>query len=64
MYTSAHHMLGQLRASRTDNTHERKLLRDTKPDLLIIDDPGLRTLQHDEPMDLYDVISRRYERWA
>jgi DNA replication protein DnaC len=61
-YTSAHEMLGQLRASRADNTHDRKLLRLTKPDLLIVDDLGLRPLKHDEPMDLYDVISRRYER--
>jgi DNA replication protein DnaC len=61
-YTSAHEMLGQLRASRADNTHDRKLLRFTKPDLLIVDDLGLRPLKHDEPMDLYDVISRRYER--
>jgi DNA replication protein DnaC len=62
VYTAAHHMLAQLRASRADNTHERKLLRYTKPDLLIIDDLGLRPLNHDEPMDLYDVISHRYER--
>ena len=62
VYTAAHHMLSQLRASRADNSHERRLLRYTRPDLLIIDDLGLRPLHHDEPMDLYDVISHRYER--
>lgn len=31
-------------------------------DLLIIDDLGLRPLAHDEPVDLYEVIRRRYER--
>ena len=62
LYTSAHQMLGELRASRADNSLDRKLLRFTKPDLLIIDDLGLRPLKHDEPMDLYDVVSRRYER--
>lgn len=62
LYTSAHQMLTELRASRADNTYDRKLLRFSKPDLLIIDDLGLRPLRHDEPMDLYDVISRRYER--
>jgi DNA replication protein DnaC len=61
-YTSAHQMLAQLRASRADHSYDRKLLRYTKPDLLIVDDLGLRPLQHDEPMDLYDVISQRYER--
>lgn len=62
LYTSAHQMLGQLRASRADNSYERKMLRFTKPDLLIVDDLGLRTLKHDEPMDLYEIISHRYER--
>lgn len=62
LYTSAHQMLTELRASRADNTYDRKLLRLCKPELLIIDDLGLRPLRHDEPMDLYDVIRRRYER--
>ena len=62
LYTSAHRMLAQLRAARADNTYERKLLRYTKPDLLILDDLGLRPLGNDEPLDLYDVISQRYER--
>lgn len=62
LYTSAHQMLTELRASRADNTYDRKLLRLCKPDLLIIDDLGLRPLRNDEPMDLYDVIRRRYER--
>jgi DNA replication protein DnaC len=64
LYTPAHHMLTQLTASRADNSHERKLLRFTKPDLLIVDDLGLRPLRNDEPMELYDVISQRYERSA
>ena len=61
-YTSAHDMLVQLRAARADDTLERKLLRYTAPDLLIIDDLGLRPLRGDEPLDLYEVIRRRYER--
>ena len=62
LYTSAHDMLVQLRAARADETVERKLLRYTAPDLLIIDDLGLRPLRGDEPLDLYEVIRRRYER--
>lgn len=61
-YTSAHQMLGQLRAARADNSYDRKMTRFTSPDLLIVDDLGLRTLQHDEPMDLYEIIRERYER--
>ena len=35
---------------------------DQSPDLLIVDDLGLRPLANDEPMDLYEVIRQRYER--
>lgn len=62
LYTSAHDMLTQLRASRADNSYERKLLRFTTPDLLIIDDLGLRPLTRDEPVDLYEIVRSRYER--
>lgn len=62
VYTSAHHMLTQLRAARGDSSHDRKMLKYTTPDLLIIDDLGLRALAGDEPIDLYDIIRQRYER--
>lgn len=64
LYVAAHDMLTQLRASRADLSHEKKLARFTAPDLLIIDDLGLRPLSGDEPIDLYEVIRRRYERGA
>ncbi|MCA9710019.1 MAG: IS21-like element helper ATPase IstB [Myxococcales bacterium] len=62
VYTSANGMLTQLRASRADATYDRKLLRFTSAELLIIDDLGLRPLTGEEPIDLYEVIRRRYER--
>ena len=62
LYTSAHQMLTQLRASRADDSYDRKMLRFTGCDLLIVDDLGLRPLAYDEPMDLYEVIRQRYER--
>jgi DNA replication protein DnaC len=61
LYVGAHEMLTQLRAARADGNHDRRLLRFTTPDLLIIDDLGLRGLTGDEPIDLYEVIRRRYE---
>ena len=64
VYTSAHDMLTQLRAARADGSHDRRLLRYTAPDLLIVDDLGLRPLVHDEPIDLYEVIRQRYQRGA
>ena len=62
MYASAHDMLTQLRAARADNSYDRKLLRFVNPQLLVLDDLGLRPLEHDEPMDLYEIIRQRYER--
>ena len=62
LYVSAHRMLTSLRAARADGTWERQLTKYTAPDLLIVDDLGLRPLQADEPMDLYEVIRQRYER--
>ena len=64
LYVAAHDMLKQLRAARGDGSHDRRLLRFTSPDLLIIDDLGLRALVTDEPIDLYDIIRLRYERGA
>ena len=61
-YTSAHRMLSDLRAARADLTYDRKLLRFTAPELLIVDDLGLRPLEGDEPIDLYEIIRQRYER--
>lgn len=55
-HTGAHQMLTELRAARADNSYDRRLLRFTAPDLLIIDDLGLRQLPHNEPLDLYEVV--------
>jgi DNA replication protein DnaC len=38
------------------------MLRFTTPDVLIVDDLGLRPLLSDEPIDLYEIIRQRYER--
>lgn len=61
-FTGAHELFTQLRASRADGSYERRLQRFTTPDLLIVDDLGLRPLTGDEPMDLYELIRQRYER--
>jgi DNA replication protein DnaC len=62
LYVGAHDMLTQLRAARADDSLARRLLRFTSPDLLIVDDIGLRGLTHDEPLDLYEIIRTRYQR--
>lgn len=62
LYTSAHRMLASLRAARADQSHDKRIARYTSPDLLIVDDLGLRPLEGDEPIDLYEIIRQRYEQ--
>jgi DNA replication protein DnaC len=61
-YVGAHELLLQLRAARGDGSYDKRLLRFTGPDVLIIDDLGLRSLAQDEPADLYEIVRRRYEQ--
>lgn len=64
LYSRASAIFEQLRASRADESYNRRLARLAEVDLLIIDDLGLRPLKGNEPEDLYEIISRRYERGA
>lgn len=62
LYVPAHRLLDELRAARADGSHERKMQRYTSPDVLIIDDLGLRPMRDQEPLDVYDILRGRYER--
>jgi DNA replication protein DnaC len=55
-------MLAHLAGGRADGTHEQRLARYTRPNLLVLDDFGLKPLRAPGPEDLYDVINERYER--
>lgn len=61
--TNTHAMLAHIHAGRADDTYQRRLQSYLKPDLLVIDDFGLKPLPaHTGAGDLYDVIDARYER--
>ena len=62
LFVPAHRLLDELRAARADGSHERRVQRYTAPDLLIIDDLGLRPMRDQEPLDIYDIVRGRYER--
>ena len=64
LYTTANQLLTTLRGARADQSYDRKLLKYTTPDRLVVDDLGLRPLRDFEPEDLYEVIRQRYERGA
>lgn len=62
LFVSTAKMLAHLAGGRADGTHEQRLARYLRPDLLVLDDFGLKPLRPPGPEDLYDVINERYER--
>jgi DNA replication protein DnaC len=64
LFTTAAQAFAQLRAGRGDGTYDRRFAKLVTPELLIVDDLGLRPLRGDEPEDLYELIRARYERGA
>jgi DNA replication protein DnaC len=62
VFTNAHKMLRHLSAARADNSYEKRLALYVRPDLLVIDDFGLKPLTPASSEDLYDIIDERYER--
>mgnify|MGYP000885749633 CR=1 FL=1 len=64
VYLSAARMLQHLAGGRADGSYDRRLQSYIRPDLLILDDFGLKPLRPPAPEDFYDVINERYERGA
>jgi DNA replication protein DnaC len=62
LFTSAHKMLLHLNGGRADGSYARRLNAYLKPELLILDDFGLKPILPPGPEDLYDVVNERYER--
>jgi DNA replication protein DnaC len=54
-------MLMHLKGGRADHSLERRMTIYTKPDLLILDDFGLKAIEAPGPEDLYDVIAARHD---
>jgi DNA replication protein DnaC len=62
LFINTDKMLVHLAGGRADGTREQRLARYTRPDLLVLDDFGLKALRPPGPEDIYDVINERYER--
>jgi len=62
LFVSAPKLLQHLNGGRADNTYERRLQTCLRPDLLIVDDFGLKPLRSPNSEDWFDVIAERYER--
>ena len=60
LFTNTHKMLQHIHGGRADGSVERRLATYVRPDLLILDDFGLKPLASPAPEDLYDVIKPCY----
>ncbi len=60
-FTTLSAMLEDLYMARADNSFRQKLKRYTQPDLLIIDELGLKKLNQASVDDFYEVVAKRYE---
>jgi DNA replication protein DnaC len=62
LFVNTYKMLQHINGGRADGTLERRFQTYLRPDLLVLDDFGLKPLHPPAPEDLYDVINERYER--
>jgi DNA replication protein DnaC len=62
LFINAYKLLQHLNGGRADESWERRLKSYLRPDLLVLDDFGLKPLQAPAPSDLYDLINERYEQ--
>jgi DNA replication protein DnaC len=62
LFTNTYKMLQRINGGRADGTLERRVQAYLRPDLLVLDDFGLKPLLPPGPEDLYDIINERYER--
>ena len=62
LFLRADRMFQWLHQSRADHSTEKTLRRLLAPDLLILDDFGLRRLSAEQSSDLYEVILERHRR--
>jgi len=62
LFTRADAMLKTLSQSRADNSFDRQLRQYLNPDVLVVDDFGLRRLSGLASSDLYEVVIERHMR--
>ena len=62
LFLRAEKMLKELRQSQADHSREKAMRRLLSPDVLIVDDFGLRRLDATQSSDIYEVIIERHRR--
>lgn len=62
LFVNTHSMLQHLHGGRADNSTDTRFQKYLRPDLLVLDDFGLKPLRPSAAEDLYDIINARYEK--
>jgi len=62
LWVTVDKMLKHLHGGRADGSWERRLHTYLRPEVLLLDDFGLKPLSPPAPEDLYDLINERYEQ--
>jgi DNA replication protein DnaC len=62
LFTKAVKLFRSLLAARADHSWERRIKKYLSPDLLIIDDFGLSTLNPTQSEDFYEIITERHQK--
>lgn len=62
LFTSVWDMITQLQQSRADYSYQKKIQTYLKPDLLILDELGYRSMAESTVEDFFEIVSRRYEK--
>lgn len=62
LFTTVWNMITQLQQSRADFSYHKKIQSYLKPDLLILDELGYRSMAESTIEDFFEIISRRYEK--
>ena len=62
LFTTVWDMINQLQQSRADYSYQKKIQSYLKPDLLILDELGYRSMADSTVEDFYEIVSKRYEK--
>jgi DNA replication protein DnaC len=62
LFTTVWDMISNLQQSRADYSYQKKIKTYLKPDLLILDELGYRSIAESTVEDFYQIVSSRYEK--
>ena len=62
LFTTVWEMINTLQQSRADYSYQKKIQSYLKPDLLILDELGYRSMAEATVEDFFEIVSKRYEK--